>query len=236
MTRSRWWLSLLMMAGVFAGGYVFRSALAQQRSGQGQSAANLPRDVFPDSLTRAPLPKKEDLKTEEEKQSFDKVAGPNGIQPGPIGANTLRLYFPIVADRYRDAVRYLRERSGLEPRLAELAILVATRESNGQYEWSAHEPSALKAGIPQQTVEIVRNKTDAKGLPDKEEIIIRFGREMLRTPKVSSKTFADAERILGRKDTLAVAMLVTHYSASSVLLHTYDAHWRPDQKPPFPVP
>jgi hypothetical protein len=72
-------------------------------------------------------------------------------------------------------------------------------------------------------------------VPEQQEIVIRFGREMLRDPKVSAKTFADSERILGRKNTLAVAMLVTHYSASSVLLHAYDAHLRPDQKQPFPI-
>jgi 4-carboxymuconolactone decarboxylase len=230
MTRSRWPLSLLILSSVFAGGFIFRGALAQQ------SPAVMANGLYPDSFTRVPLPKKEDLKTDEERQAFDKVAGPNGIQPGPVGANTLRLYFPIVADRYRDVVRYLRERSGLDPKLAELAILVATRESSGQYEWNAHEPSALKAGISPQTVDIVRNKKDTKGVPGQEEIVIRFGREMLRDPKVSAKTFADAERILGRKNTLAVAMLVTHYSASSVLLHTYDAHLRPDQKQPFPIP
>ncbi len=232
MTRSRWSLALLM-AAVFTGGFLFRSALAQQSSGK---AAGLPSDIFTDSFTRVPLPKKADLKTDEERQSFDKVAGPEGLKPGPIGANTLRLYFPVVADRYRDAVRYLREKSGIEPRLAELAILVATRESNGQYEWNAHEASAIKAGIPQQTVDLIKNKKENKGLSDKEEVIVRFGREMLREPKVSSKTFADAERILGRKNTLVVAIIVAHYSSSSVLLHAYDAHWPPDQKPPFVVP
>lgn len=236
MFRPRWWIWLAVAACFFAGGFVVRGALAQQGSGSGQSAAKLPSDIFPDTLARIPLPKREDLKTDEEKQAFDRVAGPNGLQPGPVAPNTIRLYFPIVADRYRDSVRYLRERSGLEPRLAELAILVATRESDALYEWNAHEPSALKAGIPRQTVEIVRNKKDAQGLPADQEVIIRFGREMLRQPRVSSKTFADAERVLGRMNTLAVAMLVAHYHASGVLLHAYDAHWRPDQKPPFEEP
>ena len=111
MTRSRWPLWLLIFASVFAGGFMFRGALAQQ------SPAMMANGLYPDSFTRVPLPKKEDLKTDEERQAWDKVAGPNGIQPGPVGANTLRLYFPIVADRYRDVVRYLREKSGLDPKL-----------------------------------------------------------------------------------------------------------------------
>ena len=229
MTRSYWPFSFLTLAAVFAGGFLFHGALAQQ------SPAIMANGLYPDSFTRVPLPRREDLKTDEERRAWDKVVGPGGLQPGPVGANTLRLYFPLVADRYQDVVRYLRERSGLDPKLAQLAILVATRESSGQYEWNAHEPTALKEGVSQQTVEIVRNKKDAKGVSEQEEIVIRFGREMLRDPKVSDKTFADAERILGRKNTLAVAMLVTHYSASSLLAHAYNAHLRPGQKEPFPI-
>ena len=226
---------LLVLTFALIGGLGPRNALAQQSADKAQTSG-LPSDIYPDTLTRIPQAKREDLKTEEEKQAFDRTAGPNGAQAGPVGANELRRYFPIVASDYRDAIRWLREKSGLEPRYAELAILVATRESNGQYEWSAHEPSALKAGISQNTVDIVRNKKGAKGLPEKEEVIIRFGREMHREPKVSSKTFADAERLFGRKGTLAIAMIISHYSMSSMFLHAYDAHWRPDQPPPFPVP
>lgn len=216
-------------------GFGFGSAMAQQGSGKG-TVAGLPSDIYPDTFARAPLPKREDLKSDEEKKSFDVVAGPDGLKPGPVPPNNLRLYFPIVAEHYRIAVRWLRENSGLESKYAELAILVAVREANGQYEWTAHEAAAVKAGIPQQTVELIRNKAEAKGLPEKEEVIIRFGREMRREPKVSAKTFADAERLFGRKNTLAIAMIMSHYAASSMLLHTYDAHWDPNKKPPFPAP
>ena len=166
MIRLRLPVCMMMMASVLAGGFGSCSALAQQNSGKGQAAAGLPSDIYSDTLTRIPMAKREGLKTEEEKQAFDRTAGPNGAQPGPVGANELRRYFPIVADHYRDAIRWIREKGGLEPRYAELAILVATRESNGQYEWSAHEPSAVKAGVSQDTVDIVRNKKDAKGLPE----------------------------------------------------------------------
>jgi 4-carboxymuconolactone decarboxylase len=226
--------TITIVASLLAG-FGFRSVLAQQDAAQG-SVAGLPSDIYPDSFARAPLPKREDLKTEEEKKAFDVVAGPEGLKPGPIPPNNLRLYFPIAADHYRTAIRWLREQSGVEPKYAELAILVAVREAGGQYEWTAHEASAVKAGISQQTVELVRNKADAKGLPEKEAVIIRFGREMHRQQTVSSKTFADAERLFGRKGTLATAIIMAHYSASSMLLHAYDAHWDPAKKPPFPVP
>jgi 4-carboxymuconolactone decarboxylase len=210
----------------------YRSTIAQQGPKPG-TVAGLPGDIYPDTFARAPLPRREDFKTDEEKKAFDTVAGPEGLKPGPIPPNNLRLYYPIASDHYRTAIRWLREQSGLEPKYAELSILVAVREWNGQYEWTAHEPSALKAGISQATIEVVRNKADTKGVPEKEEAIIRFGREM--KSNVSPKTFADMERQFGRKGTLAIAMIMTHYVASATLLHAYDAHWDPAKKPPFPI-
>lgn len=223
-------LALLALSGTG-----LRSTLAQS-DGKG-TVKGLPADIYPDSFARAPLPRREDLKTDAEKKAFDVVA-PEGLKPGPVPPNNLRLYFPIVAEHYRAGIRWLRENSGNESKHMELAILVAVREADGQYEWTAHEGAAVKAGIPQATVEIVRNKVElaaAKGLTPQEEIIIRFGREMRRLPKVTSRTFADAEKLFGRKGTLAVAMVMAHYAASSNLLHTYDAHWDPAKKPPFEV-
>lgn len=206
-----------------------------QNDGKG-TVKGLPADIYPDTFARAPLPKRADLTTDAERKAFDVVA-PDGLKPGPVPPNNLRLYFPIVAEHYRTGIRWLRENSGNDAKYMELAILVAVREADGQYEWTAHEAAAVKAGIPQSVVEVVRGKADAKvgvaGVTEKEEIVIRFGREMRRLPRVTSKTFADAEKLFGRKGTLALAMVMAHYAASSNLLHTYDAHWDPAKKPPF---
>ena len=228
-------IGLTIMVSLLSGGFGSVKALAQQSAPATQSMEKLPADIHPDSLSRIPRAKREDLTTEEERQAFDRLVGANAIsQTGPLGPTGTRLHFPIAAELYRNAVRWIRENAGLEPRFVELAILVATRETNGQYEWLAHEPSALEAGLLQETIDIVKFKRDTKELGEKEQVLIRFGREMSREPKVSSKTFADMERLFGRKGTLAVTMLIAHYSTSSILLHTYDQHLRPEQKPPFP--
>lgn len=230
--------ALLILAALLITDIGLRITLAQN-DGKG-TVKGLPADIYPDSFARAPLPKRTDLKTDEERKAFDAVAGPEGLKPGPIPPNNLRLYFPIFAEHTRAAVRWLRENSGNNPKYMELAILVAVREADGQYEWTAHEGSAVKAGIPQSTVEIIRGKKEltapeAKGLSPQEEAIIRFGREMRRLPRVTAKTFADTEKLFGRKGTLAIAMIMAHYASSSNLLHTYDAHWDPTKKPPFEV-
>jgi 4-carboxymuconolactone decarboxylase len=217
----------MMVAAALLAGLGSRSAVAQEK---------LPSDIDPDSRSRIPRAKREDLQTEEEKKAFDRLVPDAGAQTGPLGPTGTRLHFPIPAEMFRDAIRWVREKSGVEPRFAELAILVATRETPNYYEWLAHEPSARTAGISPETMDAVRNKKDPKGLPEKEEILIRYGREMIRGPKVSSATFAGAERAFGRKGTLALTMILSHYSGSSMMLRAYDQHVRPDQKAPFPIP
>lgn len=205
--------------------------LTQQSSSKAGKGQGRPSDIYPDSLTRVPMPKREDLNTEEEREAFDRVTGPDGLSSYKnkgLPPSKLRLYFPIPAEHYIEAIRWLREKAGLEPKYAELAIIVTTHEWGLPYEFSVHKPSAVKAGISLHTVDIIRSDKDPKGLPEKEEVIIRFGREMRREPKVSSRTFADAERILGRKRTLAITMIMTQYAASALLARAYDLQGSPD--------
>jgi 4-carboxymuconolactone decarboxylase len=211
--------------------------LAQQASGVAPQAQALPPDVYPESFARIPRATRDAMPTEEEKEAYDRVVGPSGgRQSGPIGTVGLRLHLPIAAEKYRDVIVWIRERGGLEPRYAELAILVATREAVGAAEWLVHERGALRAGVSQDVIELVRNQKDATRLPEKDEVIIRFAREMIHAPKVSSKTFADAVRNFGQRGTLALAHIVSHYVGASMLLRAYDMHVGPDEKAPFSLP
>ena len=44
----------------------------------------------------------------------------------------------------------------MPPRLSELAILILARVWGAEYEWYAHKPIALEAGVAPATVEAIR--------------------------------------------------------------------------------
>jgi hypothetical protein len=117
----------------------------------------------------------------------------------------------------------LHTKSGMEDKFVELTILVATRESGGKSEWLDHEPDGIKL-LGKNVVDIIRNRQDTKGLPEKEAAIIQYGRELFQKPTVSSKTFADLERNFGRKDALIITLFMCYYSQSAVLMRAYDQH------------
>jgi len=231
-------LSLLMMGigSAFLAGYGFRSASAQQRPDTGQSTGNLPADIYPESLCRLPRPRREDLTTDAEKQAFDRLVAltPQVLVPkGSLGATGIRMQIPELAEGYRNLFMLLREKGGLEPKYFTLAVLVAARESDDEYEWSEYEPNAVKL-LSRDLVEMIRNKQEIKGAGEKEEALIRLGREMHRGPKVTSKTYSDMERLFGRKQTLDIVLIIGFYEGSGLMFRAYDHRLPPEKKRPFP--
>ena len=57
-----------------------------------------------------------------------------------------------------------------------VAILVSARELDQQFEWTAHEPAALKEGLEPAIVDVVKHRKPVDGLGEKEAVIVSFGR------------------------------------------------------------
>jgi hypothetical protein len=107
-----------------------------------QSGAAFPKDINSTTGNRFAPIQREELDDVGKKVYDDNMVGSSGAF-GPVG---IRLYSPIIADDMYEMNEYLRRKSGLEPRLAELAILVTAREMDSQYVWTAHERLAQKVG------------------------------------------------------------------------------------------
>src|SRR6266567_7857515 len=197
----------------------------------------LPKDVHPDSLNRLPLITRDQLDAAGQKL-YDGYTGPNskslaGLQ-GPAG---IRLYSPRLAVLNEPVNTYLRYNIELSRPLAELAILVTAREFDSQFEWAAHEPAALKEGLPPQTVDIVKNRKDVKSVDDeKAAVIISIGRELFGKRNLSSPTFAQGVKIFGNKGMVELVSLMTNYASTAFFLRAFDMQLHPDQKPLLPVP
>jgi len=57
---------------------------------------------------------------------------------------------------------------------------------------AAHEPAALKEGIPSPVIEIIKHRRSTDSLAEADAIIIDFGREIFGARKVQSETYARA--------------------------------------------
>jgi 4-carboxymuconolactone decarboxylase len=213
--RIQIWISILITAAAVSNGQ------------------SLPADINKDSLSRFPVVKRDQM-DEKGKKAYDLVAGGTGKVASPTGPASIGLYSPGVAEPLRMLNDYLRKEGLLGNRLTELAILVAAREVDEQYVWSAHEPNALKAGIPQSVIDVVKYGKDASGLGEKETAIIRFGRTLFREKKMSSDVFAKTVALFGRQGTVELTALMGDYQLNGLLIKVADQHLPADRKPLLP--
>jgi 4-carboxymuconolactone decarboxylase len=213
---------LLALLAASLGGY----ALAQ--------TSGAPPDIYADSRNRLPLVKRDDL-DDAGKIMYDRTAGDSRSLAGLQGPGGIRLYDPRLDELTRGVNQYLRFDAGLDPRLAELAILVAAREMDQRFEWYAHEINGLKVGLQPEIIDVIRYRKPVTGLGEKEAVLIRLGREALGKHSVSSATFADGVRVFGKRGLLDYVELMGSYAETSVLLTTYDQQLPPGEISKLPV-
>jgi 4-carboxymuconolactone decarboxylase len=204
------------------------SAFAQEKA-----EMPLPPDINPVSLTRLPPLARADL-DDAGKAVYDRIVGRDKPAPtsGPVAVS---LYSPKIAQPWNDLNGFLRYNGKLTPRQTEVAILVATREIEQQYEYSAHEPAALRFGAPQAVIDTIKYNREPVGLNPDETLIIKLGRQLMREHKVDSALFADAVKLFGRTGTVELVTVMGDYVMVGMVLTAIDQHLpkdRPARLPP----
>ncbi len=235
-------LPLLVAAGVAAGYGISQASQAAPgqaapRSGSpaGASTERLPDDVYPDSRNRLPLVKREDL-DERGKKVYDEVAGDSRSLAGLQGPAGIRLNNPRLSEVNSPVSEYLRFENGLGPRLTQLAFLVAARGIDSQFEWTAHESAALRVGVSQELIDIVKYNKPLTGVGEKEAAMIQLGREAFGPRKVAPETFKRALELYGKETLINLVAFLGYQAQTGVLLVVFDQQLPPGQKPLLPVP
>jgi 4-carboxymuconolactone decarboxylase len=226
---------LLVAAGSVAIGQTLNThgALATLAPDEAQSQAasgTFPKDLYPDTGNRLPAIHREDL-DDLGKKLFDQKGPPDFFGPGSI-----RLYSLPVEEHSETMNDFLRHKSGIEPQLVELVILVTARESDSAYVWNAHEPQGLKAGLSKESIDAVRYRKPTAGLAEKDAAIIDLGREVLRNHHASSATAARALNLFGKQGLVNIVSLMGDYASTEILLNAFDQHVRPTEKSLLPIP
>jgi 4-carboxymuconolactone decarboxylase len=196
---------------------------------------NTPDDIDPDSGFRLPIPRRDQLDATAQ-QAYDRLVDPKGgTIKGLRGPGGIQLYSARVAELGHPLNQYLRFGSGLGGRVRELAILTAARECDSQFEWAAHEGEALREGVPQSTIDLIKHRGDTAGLAEPDAIIIDLGRAAFRDRKVDAATFARALKQFGAKGLVDLVALMGNYVATAALLATFDMQLPAGQPPLLPI-
>jgi 4-carboxymuconolactone decarboxylase len=186
--------------------------------------SDLPKDVDPDSRSRLPLIKRENL-NEAGKKAYD-AAAVNAASGRPEGAAAIRLHRSGVDVRWQSRVGRA---------LTELAIISIAREHDQPYEWSLHEMEAVAVGVDPSVIDVVRNRKALTGIAEKEAVVIQMAREIGRH-KVSSETYARALKAFGESDLVDVVGLMGQYAATATRLTAVNQQMPPGWKQFLPLP
>lgn len=198
--------------------------------------SNAPADIDPQSGFRLPLPKRDDL-DDAGKRIYDRLGSPSGGSiAGLRGPGGILLYDSKLSELNNGLNSYLRRDAGLSGHVREVAILITAREFSSQFEWAAHEPEALKEGVPQATIDVIRQRKSLDGLAEQDAIIIALGREIFGAKQVSSATFARAAKQFGPRGLIDVVALMGNYAGTAALLTAFDMQLPAGQKPLLPLP
>jgi 4-carboxymuconolactone decarboxylase len=180
--------------------------------------------------SRMPLIDVEHL-TPSQQKVFDAIAsGPRGAVRGPLA---VWLTSPDLADKAQNLGAFCRYGTSLPPRLSELAILVTGAYWQAGYEWFAHAPIGIAAGLSPAAVEAIRKGEAPSGLADDEQLVYGFAYEMWRDRRVSDATYQATKAKLGEKAVVELVGVLGYYTLISMTIVTFDVPLPADTPEPF---
>jgi 4-carboxymuconolactone decarboxylase len=158
------------------------------------------------------------------------LAGERGGTNGPF--NVL-LRSPEMGDLAQNLGAYLRFHSSLPRKLNEFAIVLTGRHWNAQYEFYAHRPLAIQAGMSEAVIDAVAAGKRPAGMKPDEETVYNFCTELENSKQVTDATFKAAVDKFGERGAVDLIAIQGYYTLVSMILNV-DQYPLPDgAKPPL---
>ena len=126
---------------------------------------------------------------------------------------------------------YLRWGTTLEPRLVELAILIAARQWSSAYIWYAHYPAAIKGGLDPKIPAAMAAGQRPQNMREDEAVIYDLLTQMYRDKAVSDATFNAAKARYGEKGVTDIIGLAGYYGITAMALIAANAPTPPGDEP-----
>ena len=161
----------------------------------------------------------------------------DAIQSGPRGAglrgpfNAL-LRSPDLCDLVQRVGAYVRYSSSIPPRLNEMAIIMTAQHWGSQYEWHAHAPLAIKAGLDPDIVAALGAGKKPDKMKDDEAIVWEFVTQLRRDHSVDDAIYAKAVEKFGENGVMDLIAVSGYYDVVSMTLNV--AHVLPPKDAELP--
>ena len=149
----------------------------------------------------------------------DIASGPRGGVRGPFLA---WLHRAGLAEHAQALGRYCRYDTCLPSRLSELAIMCMGRIWLAEYEWAAHKPFALKAGIAPEIIDALRDGVRPHFTNRDEEVVYDFVMSLYKTKAIGNALYAEAVSLLTEDGVVDLTGIVGYYSLISATIKVFE--------------
>ena len=190
---------------------------------------------------RFPILKPDQLTIDQKKLVETLMAGPRGGDTGPEAVNRMLargpfnawLRSPDLGDRLQKVGEYIRYNTSLPLRLNEFAILIAAREWTSQYEWYAHHPLAMKAGLdPKISADLALGRRPAN-MKEDEAAVYEFCIQLHRNKKVDDTAYRRAVALFGEKGVMDLIGVTGYYTLVSMTISVAEVSVPPGAQNPL---
>jgi 4-carboxymuconolactone decarboxylase len=185
----------------------------------------------------APLPERfpalppEQWTEEQKKVAATIAAGPRGELRGPFLA---LLRSPGLAQTVQQVGEYLRFKSPLNRRIAEMATLMAARHWTQQYEWQSHYKHAMKAGLSPAIAQAIAEGRRPQGMAADEEALHDLLTEVLHNHGASDATYERARGVFGEQGVIELIAVAGYYAMLAMILNVGRKALPAGQEPMLP--
>jgi 4-carboxymuconolactone decarboxylase len=170
--------------------------------------------------------------TEDQKAAAAELAaGPRGEVRGPFN---VMLRSPGLMSPLQKVGEYLRFKCEVDRRIAEMATLIAARQLTQNYEWSAHYPLALKAGLKAEVADAIAEGRRPRGMAEDEEITYDLLTEIFTNKSVSDATYDRAVAKFGERNLVDIVAIGGYYQLLGMLMNTARTQLPEGKEPGMP--
>jgi 4-carboxymuconolactone decarboxylase len=171
-----------------------------------------------------------DRMTPEQKAIADQIVATRGSMGGPFNA---WLRDPPLADRLQKLGEQIRFHASLPGALNEFAILITARHWTSQFEWYAHYPLAMKAGLEPSVAADLADGVKPRGMSDDEAAIYDFSIALHAHGDVDDATYRRVLDRFGEKGVMDLIAVNGYYDLVSMTLNV--ARVLPPAGTPLPL-
>ncbi len=160
-----------------------------------------------------------DKMTDAQKKSVHELLSTPRGGSAPTGPFIPLMRSPELMDRLQRVGEYLRFQGSLDGKLREMTILMTSRQIMQQYEWNAHYPLAVKAGMRPEIGNAIAAGRRPEGLSEDEETVYNFVAELIANKSVSDPTYARMKDKFGDQAIVDVTALYGYYSTIGLVMN-----------------